>query len=145
MTRPTSLQRFAEVLEAYGAEAQHWPADERSMLLELTSGSEQAAGMLAQARQLDQLLDQYTVEESDTALRRLILETIPAESRFDKMLTWLWPGSKSLIWQPALAVSVTLTFGILLGAFWSPLDPVDDWDTEGLYVMGLYNLEDQEP
>ena len=145
MSESTSLQRFAEVLEAYGANAQHWPQNERFLLLELIAQSEEAREMLDQAQQLDQLLDQYIIAEADDKLLQRVLDTIPAPSLFDQILKWLWPEQKSLIWKPALAVSLPLVFGILLGSMWIPLNPVDDWDAEGMYVMGMYSLEDLEP
>ena len=145
MTESNSLHRFAEILEAYGANASHWPADQRETLLELIARSDEAREMLEQARQLDQLLDQYTVAESDDKLLHQVLDGIPKTTLVDQFLAWLWPKQKSLFWQPALAMSLPLVLGIMVGSLWTPVDPVDDWDEEGIYVMGLYSIEDQEP
>jgi len=145
MTELNSLGRLAEVLQAYGANAAHWPQTERAMLLALIAESRQASNMLDQARRLDLLLDQYMVPEADDKLLQKVLATIPAPNLFDQILNWLWPERKSRIWQPALAICLPLIFGILLGSFWTPLEPDYDWDEEGMYVMGMYTPEDSEP
>ena len=145
MSESTSIQRLTDVLEAYGADAAHWPQDERTMLLELIAGSPAASDLLHEAQKLDRILDLYSIPEASNDLMKKVLNNLPVPNRLDQFLKWLWPERKSLIWQPALAASLPLVFGILLGSFWTPLDQDYAMDEEGMYVMGLYTPEELEP
>ena len=145
MSESTSIQRLSEVLDAYGADATHWPQDERTMLLELIAGSPAASDLLHEAQRLDRILDLYSIPEASNDLMKKVLNKLPAPNLLDQFLKWLWPERKSLIWQPALAASLPLVCGILLGSFLTPLDPDYEFDEEGMYVMGMYTPEEGEP
>jgi hypothetical protein len=56
--RPTVMDetRLTELLDAYGADAERWPADERAAALALLARSAEAQALLAAARGLDALL-----------------------------------------------------------------------------------------
>jgi hypothetical protein len=52
------LERFRQLIEAYGAEPTRWPAAEQDAAQALTAANAQAAALLAEAAGLDRLLDQ---------------------------------------------------------------------------------------
>ena len=52
------LERFRQLIEAYGAEPARWPAAEREAARRLAASDARAAAMLAEAAGLDRLLDQ---------------------------------------------------------------------------------------
>ena len=51
-----SLERFAQLAEAYGADFDRWPEDERFAAISLAGRSEEARSLLADAQGLDYLL-----------------------------------------------------------------------------------------
>lgn len=51
------LERFAELLAAYGAGAERWPESEREAAEALLAASPEARAALADARRLDRMLD----------------------------------------------------------------------------------------
>ena len=53
-----ALDRLQSLIDAYGADAERWPADERAAALLLIARSAEARAYLHDARQLDALLDQ---------------------------------------------------------------------------------------
>lgn len=63
-----NLRRFGELVEAYGAEPQRWPAAERAAAQALLSGSADARALQERARALDLMLDRFEpVVELDAA------------------------------------------------------------------------------
>ena len=59
MKPATHLERFTEMIDAYGAEPRRWPAAERSAALAFASADAAAAALLRDAAALDALLDAF--------------------------------------------------------------------------------------
>ena len=54
-----SLERFAELAEAYGGDFDRWPESERFAAIALAGRSEEARSLLADAHGLDYLLSRF--------------------------------------------------------------------------------------
>ena len=72
-----SLARLRALLEAYGANPDRWPAEERSAALALLAQSPEAQGWRDASAHLDALLDQAPTHEGSAAL----IERIVAAAR----------------------------------------------------------------
>ena len=53
-----NIERFQEILDAYGGDPRRWPEAERDGALALVAGADAARGRQAEARRLDMLLDE---------------------------------------------------------------------------------------
>ena len=112
--------RLIELIEAYGGNADAWPDDERDAARTLLSTSEEARQLLSESRYLDKLLQGYAVEFNQETRTRLT-ENVMAKVQPDpveRLINWLLPDFQSIttsIWRPALAASMTLAIGMLLG------------------------------
>lgn len=94
---PLTLARFTELVEAYGAELARWPELERARASELIEAQPQAAELLAEAAELDALLDGYRTQAPSPRLRARVLE-VPLvaarrERRFGLRLAWAFAFS----------------------------------------------------
>jgi hypothetical protein len=76
-----SLTRFRELLDAYGADAERWPADERAAALALLACEPDARVALAAAAALDRVLDLAPAAEPSAALAGAVLAGAPAVRR----------------------------------------------------------------
>ena len=110
------LERFAELIDAYGAEPRRWPAAERSAALAFASADATAAVLLRDAAALDALLDAdvaaAATAEAGRAVRLAVAATVdrPA-SRWHELLALL--GG----WRIALpTTAMALVAGINIGA-----------------------------
>ena len=112
--------RLIELIEAYGGNEDAWPEDEREAARTLLSTSEEARQLLSESRYLDKLLQGYAVEFNQETRTRLT-ENVMAKVQPDlveRLINWLLPDIQSIttsIWRPALAASMTLALGVLLG------------------------------
>lgn len=77
MTEPLDEARFAALAEAYGADLRRWPDGEREAGRDLAARSQAAARRLAEADDLDALLDAYAVAPPGEALRARLLAAAP--------------------------------------------------------------------
>ena len=115
-----NLQRFENLIDAYGTDPQRWPVAERSAALKLLADSEQAAELLQQSIWLDQSLDQFSAPAFDQLHQRLLKMPLPAQPRnvLERVLQWLMPsGPRELTewWRPAALACLPLVFGLFMG------------------------------
>ena len=68
MDREITLERFAAIVDAYGASPMRWPVAERSAAEALLAVSAEARALLADARMLDGMLASAPVEAPSSAL-----------------------------------------------------------------------------
>lgn len=117
---PMSLERLRAVLDAYGAAPAHWPQAERAAADALIDSSADARAIVAQAAQLDALLDLVHPPAPTTALAQRL-----QSRRFG------WRGLRAVAWceafgrrmgrwmtspkHQAAAVAGALLLGLLLG------------------------------
>jgi ferric-dicitrate binding protein FerR (iron transport regulator) len=108
-------ERFEHLLDAYGADFQRWPADERAAGEAFAAQSAEAAAVLRDAQTLDSAL-RLAAEAPDTsALAARILATAPRRRpAFDA--------------RAALALAACAVFGIVLGYGGGMLAPLADQD-----------------
>lgn len=112
------VERFAELVDAYGAEPSAWPEQERPSALRLLEHSEQAVRLLEEAAQLDGLLADVLDVEPSMGLRDRILEQAPLpprtwSERWARMAQAIWPFGPS--WQPATALAASVLLGLTFG------------------------------
>ena len=103
--------RFSELLDAYGADPQRWPAAERGPAQALLDASPEATRLRLQAALLDDALDQYTLAPPPAALRQRLLSAalLPRQRSWRDSLAELWRdlGGWHLA-APAFAASLAL-------------------------------------
>ena len=143
--------RLIELIEAYGGNEDAWPEDEREAARTLLSTSEEARQLLSESLYLDKLLQGYAVEFNQETRTRLT-ENVMAKVQPDlveRLINWLLPDIQSIttsIWRPALAASMTLAVGILLGLGL----PIDSYLAEELtaeeefYLMAIADDVNEE-
>jgi hypothetical protein len=79
---PLSLTRAKEILNAYGAEPERWPEDERGDLLQLLARSPELQALRKSASQLDDLLDEWqpeVINHTDILVGSLPAQTQPKQ------------------------------------------------------------------
>lgn len=69
------LERFRQIVEAFGAISDRWPDDKRDAALALLARSKDAVLHLEQAQMLDRAMDQASAEAPSDALVERILES----------------------------------------------------------------------
>ncbi len=106
------LDRLELLLEAYGADARRWPADEREEALALLARSPAARALQREAAALDRLLDQATPPAPSPELMADVLAGAAA-SPWRRWAGTLWPFGP--IWKPASALALAGLLGIVTG------------------------------
>lgn len=108
---PMTLQRFLELVAAYGSQLSRWPEVERDAAQALLNVSELARASLAEEAKLDAVLDTLVAEDLAPAfLRRLneipirVAATPRARRRFQRL------------WAPALGWAAAAALGLALGS-----------------------------
>ena len=103
--------RFSELLDAYGADLQRWPAAERGPAQAWLSASPESRSLRLQAALLDEALDQYTLAPPAAALRKSLLgaAVLQRQRSWRESLAELWRdlGGWHLA-APAFAASLAL-------------------------------------
>jgi len=117
-----SEDRFAAILDAYGAEPRRWPAAERSAAERLLATSAEAQRLHAQAARLDRVLSAAVPPLPSPDLRAAILEVAPGRRRAPARQGSLWSRLIGVITGelggPRLAGAVlgaALALGIVVG------------------------------
>jgi predicted anti-sigma-YlaC factor YlaD len=109
---PMTLDRFSQLLDAYGAEPSRWPAHERAIGELLVAGDARARALQNTASMLDAHLDAFEVAEPSAHLQARILEIPirhqPQRARF-----------RLAGWQLAALALVPCALGFVSGALTS--------------------------
>lgn len=118
---PMTPERLRDLLDAYGAAQAHWPRRERAAAEALIDSSAEARALLAEAAQLDALLDMVHSPAPSESLqarvraRRFGWRGLPAvtwgERLGGRMRHWMTSPRHQLV-----AVAGALLLGLLLGA-----------------------------
>ncbi|GHD47116.1 hypothetical protein GCM10017083_17060 [Thalassobaculum fulvum] len=113
MTEVTT-ERVRTLIDAYGADPERWPADEREAARRLVDADPALAAELAEAAAFDALLDALPAEAPRPALR-VALNAIPdrARLRWSDRLATLWPFGAP--WGPAAGLVAAALFGVVIG------------------------------
>ncbi len=123
---PLSLTRAEEILNAYGAESERWPEDERGDLLRLLAQSSELQALRETASQLDDLLDEWqpgVISQTDILVGSLPAQTQSKQHWADQLTAVFVPGL--LGWRQAALAAAPLTLGFIWGLSGEP--PSDDW------------------
>jgi hypothetical protein len=148
-----NLQRFEQLIDAYGTDPQRWPVAERSAALKLLADSEQAAELLQQTVWLDKSLDQFAAPAFDQLHDRLLKMPLPAQSKslLERLVQWLLPlgpGEFAEWWRPATLACLPLVFGLFIGMrldlFADPSVEFTADDAELMYIALADYSEPQE-
>lgn len=120
-----TMDRLEQILDAYGASPEAWPASERAAVTALLQSSEQARQLCRQAAELDEVLDAAPSIEPSAELRRRVIGAVPARppsfaERLDGLAARVWPFGPR--WRPAAALVIAAALGIAVGT-WMPNDP----------------------
>lgn len=112
MTEMTE-KRLLSIIEAYGADPERWPEDEREDALSLLEHSTTAIAIQEAAR-LDTLLAKSPAPGPSLALRAGIA-SIPARhgAGTSSLSRLFWPFGA--IWQPAIGLAAAAIIGLVVG------------------------------
>lgn len=125
MDKKMTLERLAEIVEAYGASPQRWPATERRAAEALALS---APALLEDARRLDAVLDAAPEGvASDVLVSRIMAarpRPVPAKAgrvvggrnRLGALVQAIWPYGSPAFPAGALAASVALGIGLGLSS-----------------------------
>lgn len=124
MDREITLERFAAIVDAYGASPMRWPVAERSAAEALLAVSAEARALLADARMLDGMLASAPVEAPSSALVERLMAARPRAAAspvaakpqgfFRELIAVIWPYGSPALPTGALAASIVL--GVALGS-----------------------------
>lgn len=138
-----NLQRFEQLIDAYGTDAQRWPPAERQAALALLAHSPDAAQLLQQAQWLDETLEQFAVPAFDQLHSRLLMMPLPVQHRgvIERILRWLVPSDPTDAgewWRPAALACLPLALGLVMGMqldlFAEPVVDVAEDEAELLFI-----------
>ena len=100
---------FEALLDRHGSEAANWPAESRAHALELLESSTEAQQLLAEARLLDETLDELLPGATvPLGLGTRIVANAPHR---DPWLQWL----AVRLWRPAVLACLPLAVGFAVG------------------------------
>jgi hypothetical protein len=111
------LDRFRELLDAYGAEPGRWPANERGPAAMLLAQDMEAARLLEQAAAIDAMLDRATFAPPVIDAERLIA-SITAEPQRTAQIVTLRPvrrPSAGGFWLKVASLAAAAAIGFLVG------------------------------
>ncbi|MCH7742063.1 MAG: hypothetical protein IIB71_05300 [Proteobacteria bacterium] len=134
-----NIERFQQILDAYGARVDNWPREERQAAQLLLQSNTECVSLLRRYHSVDDYLDEY-VPRVPSALRQKILQRLPG-SIIDTIVNWLIPDVRSDFWRPVIAGSLPLVMGVMLGTstLGDLLDSTavdDNWEEE-IYLLAL--------
>lgn len=115
-----SMQRFEQLIDAYGSDPQRWPPGERQAALKLLSESDQAVRLMQQSAWLDDTLDQFEVPAFAQLDNRILQQHLP-DRRIglpERLMRWLVPpvsASMTDWWRPASLACLPLAMGLFMG------------------------------
>lgn len=120
-----TLDRLAQLLDAYGGDPTRWPEQERTAALQLIEASPDAQAMQRTALELDQALDLDVLPDvSSNALRARVLEIPIRHPRAEREAGWAWKRS----WMFGLFALTPCVIGFVSGTML--MDPSSDADDE---------------
>jgi hypothetical protein len=136
-------------VNAYGTKPRSWPVEERDAAETFLARNPDAQNLLKAEMALDAKLDSFFSDEVDVGRLRanIINATINSkqietltnrDSLLDQILDWLLPLQPVQLWRPALAATLPLILGGLLGTSLetSQFDSGDYWEDE-LEIMAI--------
>ncbi len=121
---PMTMNRFRALVEAYGASAAHWPAEERAAAQAFLAKHPEARALVDGEAWLDTLLDAVPAALPSAALKeKLVPHRLPrraGDAWLSRLFASLWPDASSA-W-PAGVLAASTALGILIGVATPALD-----------------------
>jgi hypothetical protein len=139
-----TLERLAQLLDAYGGEPARWPDTERESALRLIASVPEAAALQRAALELDSALDLHALPDAaDARLRARVLEIPIRHPRDEHAHSWSFGRSRN--WMFALFALTPCVLGFLSGTLL--MDPSadsddDTWDELAQVVMPAQTADD---
>lgn len=120
------LERFRELMDAYGGDPRRWPPAERPPAAALLAASAEARALLAEAAALDRLLDEAPPSAPATldAERLIARATAAAQERPSfRTVGAMRPAGRGL-WLRAASLAAATIIGFVVG--WTQLADTSD-------------------
>jgi len=133
-----NMQRFSEILMAYGGNPQRWSLHEREAALQFLNNSLEAQRLQQQALQLDQLLNAAPMPQLSEALQKRILKATQP-SVFQSIFEW-FSFKQPLKLATAFAIPCLIALTIWLNMPVSPLSSQSNIDIFSYQEMPLLVL-----
>lgn len=134
------LNRFTEIILAYGANQAHWPEDERAAAVSFLNSSRQAQALASEAAEFDLELNRYELETvADQILKASILEQIQP-TIVESLMDWLLPDFTLLpqtLWRPTAAAFMPLVLGIAIGFLFTNDSDYELTNSEELQLLAI--------
>ena len=111
------LDRFRELMEAYGADPQRWPDNERGVAQTLLAQNAEAVTLHRRAASLDALLDEATLPAAAFDAERMIAAVTGQPQRTAEIVT-LRPARKpsaSGFWLKVASLAAAAAIGFFVG------------------------------
>ena len=108
------LERFGQLVDAYGGNEAAWPDTERGAAQRLLAAEPRARALRRAAQALDGELALFQVAPPPPLDRILAARRRPGA--VERLLAWLVPAAPVELWRPALAAMLPLALGVALGA-----------------------------
>ena len=147
-----NIERFAQIVAAYGVSSKAWPEEERDDAIRFLESSIRAQFLFKDQQKLDQRLDAYLSEDIhlDKLRNKILLSATGLSDQgksgfIDGILEWLLPDNPADFWRPALAATLPLIVGTLLGMNieTSGLDSIESWEDE-LEIMAIVTIAEED-
>jgi hypothetical protein len=105
-----NIERFRELVAAYGGEIRQWPIDEREPARRLVEHNAEARALASEASALDAVLDRASRPLASPGLKAAILAGATGSRR---RLASAWPFRT--MWKPAMALAMAAMLGLTVG------------------------------
>ena len=119
------LERFRELVDAYGGDPSRWPAAERGPAAGLLAGSPEARALLAEAGALDRLLDRTEPLSPPILDAERLIDRVTASAQERPIVHSvgaMQPPGRGL-WLRAASLAAAAVIGFMVG--WTQLDTSD--------------------
>jgi hypothetical protein len=137
-----NMQRFSEILMAYGGNPQRWSLHEREAALQFLNNSLEAQRLQQQALQLDQLLNAAPMPQLSEALQKRILKSTQP-SVFKRFFEW-FSFKQPLKIATAFAIPCLIALTVWLSMPFSPFFYQPEIDYFSHQEMSLLALLEEE-
>lgn len=124
-----NMQRFQACAQSHGAQRRRWPPQDQA-LFDALAGTPEGARMLAQAEQVDALLDSWDAAEPSAHLQRRIHTRLPPQRAAATP-----PVHRPRLWLPLGGLALSLVMGFALGFHRASADDV------GLEEFGRFLID----
>lgn len=114
-----NLDRFQELLDAYGADPRRWPEAERGAAIAFLSDSAEAQARAARARALDALLEEAGPPAAPKLDPEALAASITRTPQRPARREWPGPWTASFGWPGLAGLAAAALAGFLVG--WSGL------------------------